>query len=47
MGFQRDEALQGILVVGGDVGAAAELLSQQRQQHLGPLRVLPGWEKEG
>jgi len=42
MGFQREEALEGILIVGGDIGAAAELLASRRQQRLGPLRVLPG-----
>ena len=42
MGFQREEALEGILIVGGDIGAAAELLANRRQQRLGPLRVLPG-----
>jgi len=39
MGFQREEALEGILLVGGDVGAAAQLLASQRQQFVSALRV--------
>ena len=39
--FERNEALGGLLLV-GDVGAAAELLAQQRQQALGPLQVFAG-----